>query len=140
MLVLCSSVFAEITPTSTSNSGSVYTKGGKISIGSSKDKDKTPQEIQKESEKEKTEEPKINAIQNMFDMKGKIAHDRGGGAGTNCAWTVAWSYKGTPYGQVSDFRLFLPFSNRHLRIFCMCFFLLYMCYVLISLVLLFQFC
>ena len=109
MLVLCSSVFAEtkpdngITPTSTSNSGSVYTKDGNIRIGSMKDKDKTAKELEEEAKKAKTEQPKINAIQNMFDMKGKIAHDRGGGAGTNCAWTVAWSYKGTPYGQVSDF-------------------------------------
>ena len=76
LLVLCSSVFAEITPTSTSNSGSVYTKDGNIRIGSMKDKDKTAKELEEEAKKAKTEQPKINAIQNMFDMKGKIAHDR----------------------------------------------------------------
>ena len=109
LLVLCNSVLAApatgkstVEPVNTSNTIDVIAKNKNISIGNSRTRDMTPEQIKEMNEKDKTEFPKINAVQNMYDMKEKIAFRRSTG-GTNCAWTVAWAYKGTPYGQVSEY-------------------------------------
>lgn len=111
MLFLCSSAFAEtkkpndngIDPQSTGRAGSEINEKGKIDPNSPIFKDKTPEEIEEILKKEKTKYPEINAVQNMYDMQGKIVYSRHyDNSVTNCAWTIAWAYKGTPYGQIAE--------------------------------------
>ena len=108
LLLMCSTAFAiEVEEGYGQNYGDnevIYDKDGKIWIGPDSAKDKTQGEIDDKKKKEKPELVNVDAVKRMEDyMKGNLKFRRPDG-NTNCAWTIAWAYKGTPYGQNSEYK------------------------------------